>query len=252
MPAALMTNGKDSFCVIKIDEAPLSFLFKLEGKEQYSFDFYRANLFEMVLDDPKPILEQPYGKLGSSVDLTGRFSSTIFSKGGRIIKRSGNNTGYINCPVYSLVGMYEYDELSSVLDGFLPETRDVPYASITTSSNAFGETGDDLYIRTLFFMTGGYGLLTEISAVAGRSIEDCCSPEYYFNSYKERLDGSNPLKRIGARDIVIGADIADWTLSVNPRIVDEFRVTEESSSSMRDLERLVDELFENLKNLEKN
>lgn len=42
-------------------------------------------------------------------------------------------------------------------------------------------------------MTGGYGILTEIFAVAGRDIEDCCSPKFYYKAYKVKL-GTNPLR----------------------------------------------------------
>ncbi|MCD6239243.1 MAG: hypothetical protein J7K51_07995 [Thermotogae bacterium] len=57
--------------------------------------------------------------------------------------------------------------MNRFLESYSREKRDIVYASISTSAFAVGDSGDDLYLNTLFFMTGGYGILTEISAVAG-------------------------------------------------------------------------------------
>ena len=241
MPAELLTNGEENVFLVK--KADHFLLYKLEGRESYFFDFYGSNPFEMVLDEPGPILEQPYGRLGASRDLTGRLCSSPLTGGGRIVQRSGKIVEPIKCPIYSFLGEYNPEELSEFLEGFCLEMKDVPYASITTSSTAVSEPGDDLYVRTLFFMTGGYGLLTEIAAVAGRSLEDCCSPEYQFVSYKIKLDEPNPLQIVDESDMCPGAAISYWTLSANPKIVQERQVMWNCPEGRCELEKGIDELY---------
>jgi len=67
-------------------------------------------------------------------------------------------------------------------------------------------------------MTKGYGILTETSIIAGRDIEDCCSPEIHYRAYKVSLD-KNPIKRISQEELVFGAKLSDWTVETNPGII---------------------------------
>ncbi len=244
MPARLLTNGRDNVCLVEQGSTPSFFLYKLEGRKPYGFNFYGHHVFQMALDSSLPILDQEFGSLGSSVDLTGRMSSITFSTGERrIVCHSGTKVEHINVPKYTLMGEFGYADLSDVLKGFKPVIEDIPYASITLSSTAFADSGDDLYTKTLFFMTGGYGLLTDISIVAGRDLDDCCSPEYYFKSSKEKIDGANPLKIWGEKDVFVGAVIFDWTLSATPKIFPEINLVGNSFDELSGLEEKMNELF---------
>ncbi len=57
-------------------------------------------------------------------------------------------------------------------------------------------------------MTGGYGILTEISAVTGRDIEYCCSPEFYYKVYKVKLE-THSLRLFQEKDVVPGANLVE-------------------------------------------
>ena len=45
-------------------------------------------------------------------------------------------------------------------------------------------------------MSLGYGILAETTALAGRDIEDCCSPEFHYAVEKVNIDGTNLIEKL--------------------------------------------------------
>jgi hypothetical protein len=110
--------------------------------------------FQLGLKDGKPLSEQPFGNLGSSVDLSGRKSSSLTTPR-CFVFASGKNPIALKCPVYTQMRECHTQDLTKFIRGFSPEQRDVPYAAISTSSLAVAGQGEDLYLNTLFFMSNG-------------------------------------------------------------------------------------------------
>lgn len=259
MSSVILTKGDESICVVKLTKNPeynsFYLIYKLEGTEEYGFQFYGvARRFELPLSKTLPLSNHPYGLLGSRADLSGRMLGAIAQRM-PLVSGSGKEVITFERPIYSLIGEYPETQVSKVLDKFITlgfvvsslEQRDFPYACLSTSSTGVGDAGDDLYLNTLFFMTKGYGILTKISAVAGRGFEDCCSPEFHYEAHKVKLDEANPLKRIHARDMVPEAVPANWTVSVSPEITDTVEVkSNDNSNKICELDKLIDELFETL------
>ena len=248
MSSSLLTKKRKSVCVIR-QRGRYSFLvYKLERMEEYSFQFYGVRHgFKIGLNKDLPFSEQPYGLLGSAVDLSSRAMSVGVGKEKKpVISHSGRKIITLDNPIYSFIGEFNKRESNRFLEGYSREKRDIAYASISTSAFAIGNSGDDLYLKTLFFMTGGYGILTEISAVAGRDIEDCCSPEFYYKAYKVKLE-TNPLRLFQEKDIASGAKLVERGVSSNPGITKpvSMRFNEDSES----LDILLNELFMTFKPL---
>lgn len=211
--------------------------------QDYSFNFYVPYTFELALNQDLPLSEQPFGPLGSCADITGRMIGP--QKERVLVSRSGNNIITLEQPVYSLIGEYSEIDLANILEGYSLEDRDLPYASLSVSSIGGGDGNVDFYINTLFFMAGGYGILTETSAVAGRSIEDCCSPEFHYRAYKVKLD-ENPLRRQQSKDMAPDAVPSCWTLSANPEIIKAADVKSDAPEKINEFDRMIDELFSTL------
>ena len=241
MGSFFLTKGKDSFCIIK--DKNFYFLYKLERTKEYSFNFYTKKRFEISLNQDIPLSEQPYGILGSSLDFSGRRLGYL-TKMEPLISHSGNKIISLEYPIYSLIGKYEKSDLMRNLDDFSLEQKDFPYALISTQTIGISDYGDDLYLKTLFFMTKGYGLLTKLSAIAGRDSDDCCSPEFHSYIYKVKLDNINPLKNTKRDDMVSGAVPSESTVSVSPEINTPFKVNNENDpQKFKNLDTLIDELF---------
>ncbi len=244
MVSVLLSNRNEKICVVRLQDNLRHLVYRLEGMQDYSFNFYVPHTFELALNQNLPLSEQPYGLLGSCADITGRMIGP--QKERVLVSRSGNRIITLEQPVYSLIGEYDESELQRVLKGFSLEESDLPYASLSVSSIGGGEGNVDFYINTLFFMAGGYGILTETSAVAGRSIEDCCSPEFYYKTYKVRLD-ENPLTRHQSKDMVPDAVPSCWTLSANPEIIKPAEVKSgDAPEKINEFDRQIDELFATL------
>jgi len=153
---------------------------------EYGFTQYGTrHRFEVGLALDLPIGDQPFGLIGSGIDLTGRMN-------GRRIGASW--------PISSTGRPF-------VLDERLP--------SITLLAVGFCDVGEDLYIRTLFFAAQEFGLVAETRVIAGRAAEDCCSPEIYFCLYKVRLDDDCPLQPVRQADAAPGAVLGAWETSTN-------------------------------------
>lgn len=224
----LYVKGEESLLVLKGEGDGVSQIFHLEGAEECGFQFYgRFRRFEAGLTQDAQLSEQPYGKIGASCDLTGRAAGALAGGEQRLIATQGKKILTLEQPVYSKVGEYSDSELNDVLEGYVPEQRDVPYASITISAYGGGWAGDDLYQNTLFFMTGGYGIIAETSAVAGRDIEDCCSPEFHYAAHKVDLDDLEAITQLMELEPVSGAVLAQLRVSVTPGIVPEFTIKPE-------------------------
>ena len=243
MPSIFLSGKDKNLCLVKHNSSFSAY--KLEGTEESGFKFYgRFQRFEIGLTLDEPLSEQPYGFLGSLADLTGRAISG-FSQGKKsVISSSGTKKLTLESPIYSLIGNYDEKDFLKLIEKYSTEQQDIPYACISTSALAVGDAGDDLYLNKLFFMTRGYGILAEMSAVAGRDIEDCISPEYHYRAHKLRLDKANPLKRIRANDIVSGADPICWTVSASPEIINPVEITKTNDSKkIETLDALIDELY---------
>lgn len=214
----LLERNGDRICVIKHNDGVQSSIFRLKGTKEHGFTFYGTERkFLMFLDKDLPLSKQPFGRLGSCADLSGRRcgGNTNYPL---LVAGSGQRGGCIEYPRYSLMETCRNDKLLERLSNYHLQQRDFPCACVSVSSLAVGGAGDDLYVNTLFFMSGGYGILTEITAITGRDIEDCCSPEYNYISYKVRLGKLNPLQVIQEADVCPGVSLVDWTISTSPEI----------------------------------
>jgi len=242
MSSSLLIKKGKSVCVIKQKPPKQNLVYNLEGMEKYGFKFYsRFHKFEFSLNKDKDLLDCPYNLLNSCVDLSGRVIGTPAGmERKKIISGSGKNIIILKSPIYSLSKELNEQELKIFLNDYSKEKKDFPYASISTSAYAIGDAGDDFYLNTLFFMTKGYGLLTKISAVAGRDIEDCCSPEFYYETYKVKLK-NNPLKQIQEKDIIKEANLVELKLSSNPKIINPIEIKPNNNSQK--LDKIIDELF---------
>lgn len=237
MASTLLKRGNENFLAVEQKKSP-NLIYKLKGFEKYSFNFYEKHLFPLNIKINNSLSSQPFGILGSTSDFSGR--RTTPSKNSLI--SSTGLTKNLDQPIYSLVEKVNEKDLKIFLDDSLPEKRDLVYASISTSCFAMGGAGDDLYLNTLFFMNKGYGLLTEISAIAGRDIEDCCSPEFHYKTTKVKLN-KNPLKRIKERDIIGGTQIAEWNVSTNPKIINTIEAKFNEPNKAKKLDSLIENLF---------
>lgn len=242
MGSSFLTRGGESICLIRQEHQSSYFVYELKKTEKYGFQFYGTfHKFEIDLSKDLPFSEQLYGFLGSAADLSGRASTRGVGKERKLlISSSGEKMITLDNPVYSFAGEFNESKLSKFLVGFSREKKDVPYASISTSSSAMSDAGDDFYLNTLFFMTGGYGILTEISAVAGRDVDDCCSPEFYYEANKVRLE-KNPLRIIQEKDVISEADIVAWRVFTNPKTTKSVSVRFDKNP--KKLNSLLDELF---------
>lgn len=229
---ALLTNGEDGILVLKDKGGGAAQVFRLDGMEQHGISFYGTfRRFEAGLDEDTPLSEQPYGRIGASCDLTGRMMGP--GLGERLITTQGNEILTLEQPAYSVVGEYPESELAGVLEGYAPEQRDVPYATLTVSAHGTGWAGSDLYENTLFLMTGGYGIVAETSVIAGRAIEDCCSPEFHYAAHKVDLDDTASVIQALEITPVSGATLGPLTISVSPAVVSEFTLERDDWSSER-------------------
>lgn len=244
----VFTKDDQIVCVVRKKHPSLFLLYKLERMAEYSAHFYgNKHKFEIGLKQDLSLAKQPYGFLGSSIDLSGRRMSVAAQKGKPLVSYSGEKTLFLECPIYSLIGEYGKSELMKALDEYSAEQRDIPYASLSVSSIGMGDAGEDFYINTLFFITTGYGLLAKTSIIAGRDIEDCCSPEIYNELYKVRLNRVNPLKRIQEKDMIAGAVLANWTVSTSPEVTTPVEIRfNDSAERIRAFDRLLNELYINL------
>ena len=242
MSSSLLTKEGESVCIVRQRHRSSYLVYKLERIEEYSFQFYGVrHRFKIGLNKDLPFSEQPYGLLGSFVDLSGRAISVRVGKERKpVIYHPGKRIITLDNPIYSFIGEFNKRELNRFLEGYSREKRDIAYASISTYAFAVGDFGDDLYLKTLFFMTGGYGILAEISAVAGRGIEDCCSPEFYYKAYKVKLE-TNPLRLFQEKDVAPGANLVERGVSSNPGVIKPVSVR--SSEDPEGLDILLNELF---------
>lgn len=221
----LYIKGEESLLVVTEEETGVSQVFHLDRAEEYGVRFYgRFHRFEAGLAQDAPLSEQPYGRIGASCDLTGRVVGALVGGEQRLIATQGKKILTLEQPVYSRIGEYSDSELAEVLEGYAPEQRDVPYATLTVSASGAGWAGDDLYVKTLFFMTGGYGILAKTSVVAGRDADDCCSPEFHYAAHKVDLDDFDSV--IQALEIrpASGAALSRLTISASPETVQEFTI----------------------------
>ena len=241
MATLVPTREGDRILVVRQGHHPSLQVYKLIGREEHGFRFYGAfHRFELALDKDMSLSAQPYGHLGSCSDLSGRAMTAIGKDRRPVLSTTAVRMTTLERPLYSFIGEYHRDSLDEILEWYRPREEDLPYASISTSALAAGDSGDDVYLNTLFLMTDGYGLLTKISAVAGRDIEDCCSPEFHFETHKVRLD-TNPLRRIRENDVVPGAVLVGLGVVSNPGIIPPFEL--ESGDDPHEVDRLLDELF---------
>ena len=213
-----LTDGSQRLLAARPRNAGNHLVYDLERLDDYVYKFYGPHRFEVGLKKDLPLSEQSFGLIGSSVDLSGRMSNPL-AEDMRVVSTQGVKTITLHYPIYSLRGEYPTDDLQKLLPGYSPEQGAVPYAAISTSALAYGEAGEDLYHNTLFYTAGGYGILAEICAAAGRADEDCCSHEYIYRIHKLRLDKPCPLKLIQANEVVPEASIADWTVTSTPEII---------------------------------
>lgn len=225
MSSSFLTKGNKSVCVVK-QKNKSCLVYRLEKREEYGFNFYGI-FHRFELDTNKSLLNYPYGYQNTCIDLSGR--------GIKHIKKATT----LKKPVYSLIGRYNYSGLQKILERYSPEKKDLPYATISTSTLATSNIGDDFYLNTLFLMTTKYGILTKISAIAGRDQEDCCSPEYYYEVYKVQLK-TNPLKQIKEKDIIPEATAVECKVFSSPEVITPVKVKFNRSKS---LDKLMDNLF---------
>lgn len=221
----LYVKGEESLLVMRAGGDGASQLFHLDRTQEYGVRFYgRFHRFEAGLTQDAPLSEQPLGRIGASNDLTGRLVGALVAGVQRLIATQGKKILTLEQPSYSRIGEYSDSELAEVLEGYAPEQRDVPYAALTVSACAAGWAGVDLYVKTLFFMTGGYGILAKASVVAGRDAEDCCSPEFHYTAHKVDLDDFEAIKQLMELKPVSGAVLSRQAISVAPGIVPEFTI----------------------------
>jgi len=142
MPSFFLSNQKEEICVVEKD---FSYeVYKVERMDKYGVSFYgRFNEFKLFSGSNKPISEQPYGLIGSCSDMTGRCTGSL-PGGKRVLVSPGENSLIIEQPKYCLIGKHDKPELNNILQGYHLETKDLPYASISTSASAVAESGDDL------------------------------------------------------------------------------------------------------------
>ncbi|MFH1836315.1 MAG: hypothetical protein ABH851_09025 [Methanobacteriota archaeon] len=230
-----LTNGSQRLLVAHPRNSGNHLVYELERLEDYGCEFYGRRKFEASLKKDLPLSEQEFGLIGFSVDLSGRMSNPLAGDG-RLVSNLGVKTITLPYPIFSLQGEYSGGNLKKLITGFSPEQGIIPYAAISTSALAFGGAGDDLYQKTLIYTTGGYGILAEIDAVAGRADEDCCSHEYTYKIHKIRLDETCPIKLIPANEVVSGALIADWTVTATPEITSPANVRHDAPQ--QDIQKL--------------
>jgi len=246
MSSSLLTRDGESVCVTRQKHNSSYLIYKLEKIEEYGFKFYGIfHKFEIGLNKDLCFSEQPYGPIGSAADFSGRAITTGLGKERKpIISNPGEKIITLDKPIYSFVSECDKHKLNKSLEGYFQEKRDIPYASISISAFAVGDSGDDFYLNTLFFMNGGYGILAEISALAGRDAGDCCSPEFYYEAHKAKLE-TNPLKLFQERDIFPGATLAELCVCSNPEITPPSSMR--FSEDIEKLDILLDELFINFR-----
>lgn len=216
---SLLTDGSKRLLITHLAGQDQHTLYRLQKLEDVHLKFYaQTHVFTAASTNDRPLADRDYGVIGSSIDLTGRMMTRCLSNGGRRIHSEGSVPFTLQYPVYECMGTQSSAELKSACAGFSKEQADFPYAAISLYSLAVGEAGDDGYLNTLLYMSGGYGVLAEINAIAGRAKSDCVSPEFHYKASKVRLDGLPPIQRLSQADIVSGAAIADWSLTATPEV----------------------------------
>lgn len=227
---ALYSDGEETILLLKDKESGATQVFHLDETELYGIKFYgRFIRFEAGLNEDVPLSEQPYGEIGASSDLTGRMLGPCSEE--RLISTKGDRVLTLEQPACSMIGEYPESELAEVLEGYAPEQRDLPYATLTVSGYGTGWAGDDLYQNTLFLMTGGYGILAETSVFAGRDADDCCSPEYHYAVHKVDLEDITSVIQALELASVSGAELGQLTVSVSPETVQQFTIEPDDWSS---------------------
>jgi hypothetical protein len=207
--------------------SPFYFFNKIEF-EDYGKKIYGINEhdFKFILNDTIDLKYQNFGLIGNFSDMTGRKITPSF-------KSSQNEGLKLKMPKHNLIEKLNKKELDDFLKDYKikdqKKIEDFPYAMISSTTCAQANEGEDFYINTLFFMSGGYGILARSSIFAGRSIEDCCSPELYHNLYKIKLD-ENPVKKINQNEIFNDSGVAYHKLEIEPKIIPDLEIKDDDKN----------------------
>ena len=241
--AYLLTNDAETLLVVKDGEQ--NSVYALEGSREYGMNFYGFRPFLASLTQDAPLADQPYGKIGQASDLTGRMMTRSTGKGN--ISGSGGSIDRLEVPEYSLKGSFSDSELEKELAGYRPVEKDVPYAAITTWSNAGCDTGEDRYIKTLFLTTGGYGLVATSTAAAGRDLDDCCSHEFHYELEKVELGDTSPLVSYKENEAASEATIWDWGVKGEPLDRTTTVDKDDGAEKRAGVDSLIEELYQSLR-----
>lgn len=241
MVSIFLSNKNEKLCVVNRSSSYA--IYRLEAREKFGVNFYdRFNQFKVFLERNEPLSEQPYGLIGSASSIIGRDVCETRKVETRLAS-SERKVAVLEQPKYVLLNEYKQSEFKKMARSYSLEKEDFPYASVSTSSSGVGQGGDDFYLNTLFFMTKGYGILTETSIIAGRDIEDCCSPhEVHYKAYKVKLD-VNPIKMICEKDMIPGAEPVICTVETNPRILPLVIVNHNEKEKINKIDKAIKEAF---------
>ena len=73
----LLTKENESICVVNQLHSHCYLVYRLERREKYAFQFYGiTHTFVIAINQNLPLSEQPFGLIGSSIDLSGRKMSS--------------------------------------------------------------------------------------------------------------------------------------------------------------------------------
>ncbi len=243
MTVTLYSNEEESLLVLKDEATRASQVFHLDETVQHGVRFYcQFHEFQAGLKEDLSLSEQPYGKIGASCDLTGRIIGP--NLGQRLISTQGDKILTLEQPIYSEKGDFSDSELKEILEGYVVEQHDIPYAALIVSASGISDFGDDLYQNALFFMTGGYGILAETSVIAGRDVDDCCSPEYHYVAHKVDLDDVDSVIKALEPKPETSATLTQLRVSASPEILPNFTMeSDDWSSETGKLEELLRSLL---------
>lgn len=216
---SILTDGSTRLLIAHLASQDKHSIYHLRKLEDVHLEFYaQKHVFTAASTDDRPLADREYGVIGSSIDLTGRMMTRCLPNGGRRIHSEGSVPFTLQYPIYECMGTHSSAELKRACADFSNDQADFPYAAISLNSMAVGEAGDDGYLNTLSYMSGGYGVLAEISAIAGRDDSDCVSPEFHYKASKVRIDEQPPIQRLSQAEIISDAAIADWKLTATPEV----------------------------------
>ena len=119
MASLLLTNGTKSICVVKHIRPSSYLVYKLKRTEKHGFKFYGvSHRFKLALNQNLPLSKQPYGLIGSCIDISGRMMGAISGKREAVICSSGKKITFLESPVYHLIGKYSKSELLKFLEDY--------------------------------------------------------------------------------------------------------------------------------------